>query len=169
MSSAVPVEAQVPESTEPQQASSTLSIVDDESIRSVVMGFERAWNTHDMELLATLFREDSEFINVVGMHWRGRDAVVKAHAIFHEIMFKDCRLKTDDIALRPLGADCALAVVTYTQDAFTTPGGQVMPETQTKLSYVFAKSAGEWKIAHGHNVRIDAEAAQHDPVNNSRE
>jgi uncharacterized protein (TIGR02246 family) len=134
----------------------------------MVMGFEKAWNTHDMKLLATLFREDAEFINVVGMHWRGRDAVVKAHAIFHEIMFQDCRLKTDAIALRRLGADCAIAVVTYTQDAFTTPGGQVMPKTQTKLSYVFAKAGGEWKIAHGQNVRIDAEAAPHDPVNSPR-
>ncbi len=168
LTSAVPVTAQTPKPTGQPQAASTLTKEDEEGVRKTVMGFEKAWNTHDMKLLATLFREDAEFINVVGMHWRGRDAVVKAHAIFHEIMFKDCRLKTEAVALRPLGADCAIAVVTYTQDSFTTPGGQVMPKTQTKLSYVLAKTGGDWKIAHGQNVRIDAEAAQSDPVNSPR-
>jgi ketosteroid isomerase-like protein len=55
--------------------------------------------------------------------------------------------------------------VTYTQDAFTTPSGQVMPKGQTRISYVFAKSANQWQVAHGHNVRIDAEAALSDPIN----
>ena len=168
LSSAVPLTAQTPKGTGHAQAASTLTKEDEEGVRKTVMGFEKAWNTHDMKLLATLFLEDAEFINVVGMHWRGRDAIVKAHAIFHEILFKDCRLKTDAITLRALGSNGAIAVVTYTQDAFTTPSGQVMPKTQTKLSYVLARSGGEWKIAHGQNVRIDAEAAQQDPVNSPR-
>ena len=159
-----------PANAQPPNAKTAVALTkeDEGGIRKIVSGYEQAWNTHDMKFLATLFREDVEFINVVGMHWRGRDAVVKAHAIFHEIMFKDCRLKTDAVELRPLGADSAIAVVTYTQDAFTTPSGQVMPKTQTKLSYVLARTAGEWKIAHGQHVRIDAEAARQDPVNSPR-
>jgi uncharacterized protein (TIGR02246 family) len=148
-----------------QAATVSLAAEDDRAIRKAVVGFEVAWNSHDMKALGGLFREDAEFINVVGMHWRGRADIVAAHAAFHETMFKDTRLTTDAITLRPIGADVAVAVVTYTQDSFTTPSGQVMPKTQTKLSYVFAKTAGEWKIAHGQNVRIDAEAVAHDPVN----
>jgi uncharacterized protein (TIGR02246 family) len=152
-----------------QPATVSLPAEDDRAIRKALAGYEAAWNSHDMKALGELFREDSEFINVVGMHWRGRADIVAAHAAFHETMFKDTRLKTDAIALRPLGTDVAIAVVTYTQDGFTTPSGQVMPKTQTKLSYVFAKTAGEWKIAHGQNVRIDAEAVAHDPVNRPRQ
>ncbi len=147
------------------KAVSALTKEDEEGIRKTVTGFEQAWNTHDMKLLASLFREDAEFINVVGMHWHGRDAIVKAHAIFHEIMFKDCRLKTDSIETRPLGKDSAIAVVTTTQDAFTTPSGQTMPKTQTKQTYVLAAGEGGWKFVHCQNVRVDAEAAKHDPVN----
>lgn len=137
-------------------------------MRKALASYEAAWNSHDMKALGKLFAEDAEFINVVGMHWRGRADIVAAHAAFHETMFKDTGLKTDAIALRPLSADVVIAVVTYTQDGFTTPSGQVMPKTQTKLSYVFVKTASEWKIAHGQNVRIDAEAVQHDPVNRPR-
>jgi hypothetical protein len=30
---------------------------------------------------------------------------------------------------------------------------------------VLAKGLDGWKIVHGHNVQVDAEAAKHDPVN----
>jgi uncharacterized protein (TIGR02246 family) len=152
---------------EKPKAASSLTKEDEEGIRNTVMGFEQAWNTHDMKLLASLFREDAEFINVVGMHWRGRDAIVKAHAVFHEIMFKDCRLKTDSIETRALGKDSAIAVVTTTQDAFTTPNGQLMPKGQTRLTYVLAAGTDGWKFVHCQNVRVDAEAVKNDPVNSS--
>jgi uncharacterized protein (TIGR02246 family) len=142
-----------------------LSKQDDQGIRKTVMGIEESWNTHDMKAFAKLLREDAEWINVVGMHWHGRDAVVKAHAIFHEIMFKDCRLKTDAMEIRGLGGGHAIAVVTTTQDSFTTPDGHVMPKGQTKQSYVLAKESDGWKIVHAENVRIDAEAVKSDPVN----
>lgn len=81
----------------------SLSAADDRAIRKALANYEAAWNSHDMKALGGLFREDAEFINVVGMHWRGRADIVAAHAAFHETMFKDCLLKTDAIALRPLG------------------------------------------------------------------
>lgn len=150
-------------SASPQPA--LLGKEDEQAIRKTVLAFEEVWNAHDMKRLAPLFRPDAEFINVVGMHWRGRDAIVAAHAAFHATMFKDCRLKTDSIEIRPLGDSVAIAVVVTTQDSFTTPSGQVMPKTQTKQSYVLAKGADGWQIAHAQNVRVDAEAAKNDPVN----
>jgi uncharacterized protein (TIGR02246 family) len=121
-----------------------------------------------MKALEPLFHEDAEFINVVGMHWRGRPAIVAAHVAFHATTFKNVGMKTDAVAIRPVGPGIAIAVVTQTQDTFTTPSGEVVPEHQNKLSYVFTKVAGEWKIAHAQNVRIDAAAVQHDPVNSPR-
>ena len=54
-------------------ATGELSKEDDRAVREVVAGFEKAWNAHDMKALAGLFREDAEWVNKVGMHWRGRD------------------------------------------------------------------------------------------------
>ncbi len=141
---------------------------DDQTIRKTVAGFEEAWNAHDMKALGKLFAEDAEFINVVGMHWRGRDAIVAAHAAFHETAFRDCRLKTDAVEVRSLGGGHAVAVATVTQDGYTTPAGQVVPKGQFRMTFVLSKTSDGWKIAHGHNVRVDADAAKHDPVNGRR-
>jgi uncharacterized protein (TIGR02246 family) len=161
-------DAQSIKSVSTTKATAPLSAEDDRAIRKALADYDAAWDSHDMKGLGELFCEDAEFINVVGMHWRGRTEIVKAHAAFHETMFKNVGIKTDAIALRPLSADFVIAVVTYTMDSSTTPSGQVVPKHQNKMSYVFAKTGGDWKIAHGQNVRIDADAAQHDPVNAAR-
>ena len=66
---------------------------DEKAIRKLVATNEAGWNSHDMKMLGFVFRDDAEFINVVGMHWRGKDAIVKAHAAFHETSFKECKIK----------------------------------------------------------------------------
>lgn len=166
LTSAPPAATQVPKPpTQPAYVAASLPKEDEQGIRKTVMGIEESWNAHDMKAFANLLREDAHWVNVVGMHWRGRDAVVKAHAIYHEIMFQNCKLKTDSIEARPLGSDYAIAVVTTTQDAFTTPDGNVMPKGQTRMSLVLARSSDGWKIVHAENVRVDAEAVKNDPVN----
>jgi uncharacterized protein (TIGR02246 family) len=121
-----------------------------------------------MKAFSQLLREDAEWVNVVGMHWRGRDAVVAATAAFHQTMFKNHRMKTDSVETRSLGAGCAIAVATITVDGFTTPDGHVMPKAQNRETFVLVKGPDGWKIAHGHNTVVDANAAQHDPVNATR-
>jgi uncharacterized protein (TIGR02246 family) len=145
-----------------------LPAADDAAVRKVLADYDVAWNTHNMKMLEQIIREDAQFINVVGMHWRGRADIIAAHAAFHATFFKDVGMKTDEIDLRPLGADVVIAVVTQTQDTFTPPSGGVVQKHQNKLSYVFTKAGGEWRIAHGQNVRIDAEAAKHNPVNSPK-
>ncbi len=137
---------------------------DQKSIRELISTFETGWNTHDMAAIGSIFRDDAEFINVVGMHWRGKNAIVKSHTVYHEIMFKNCKLHSDDIQIRFPASATAIAVWTVTQDAFKTPSGDVAPKTQTHLTLVLTKGDDGWRVVHGHNTRIDAEAAKFDPV-----
>lgn len=142
-----------------------LSAADDKAVRKVVAGFENAWNTHDMRAFGKLLREDAEWVNIVGMHWRGRTAVVAATTAFHETIFKNTGMKVDAVQTRSLGDGYAIAVATITQDGFTTPSGEVRPKAQDRETFVLVKGPDGWKIAHGHNTVIDANAAKHDPVN----
>ena len=98
------------------------------------------------------------------MHWRGKDAIVKAHTVYHEIMFKECKLHSDNIQIGFPAAAMAIAVWTVTQDEFTTSSGNVGPKTQTRLTFVVTKGDNGWQVVHGHNTRIDAEATRFDPV-----
>jgi uncharacterized protein (TIGR02246 family) len=147
------------------QSGEKLPAEDEKAIRKLVATNEAGWNNHDMQALGSIFRDDAEFINVVGMHWRGKDAIVKAHAAYHETMFKDCKLHTDDLSIRPLGPNHAIGVWVMTQDAFTTPGGSVVPKHQNRMTLVFAKDAkAGWQVVQGQNTPIDAQAAQFDPA-----
>lgn len=101
----------------------------------------------------------------MGMHWRGRVAIVKAHAILDKLMFKDTKVKTDAIETRAISPDVAAAVVTESIDGYTTPSGQAVPPGQVRLNYIMTKGPDGWKIAHTANIQINAEAAKNDPVN----
>ncbi|MCC6797529.1 MAG: SgcJ/EcaC family oxidoreductase [Candidatus Hydrogenedentes bacterium] len=144
--------------------SSRLSKADEDAVRAVVMGIEQTWNSHDMDAMGKLFRDDAEFINVVGMDWHGRNAIMVAHSAYHNTMFKNHNIKTDTIETRSIADGCAIAVVTTTNDSFKTPDGNVVPKRQNRQTYVLTKRADGWKIVHAHNVPVDAMAAQHDPA-----
>lgn len=60
--------------------------VEVEQVRSVVESFAGTWNRHDMEALAGLFTEDAQFVNAVGLWWRGRDEIRDAHVFTHRTL-----------------------------------------------------------------------------------
>jgi uncharacterized protein (TIGR02246 family) len=151
-----------------KRAANQLSKEDDEAVRKIVAGFEEAWNKHDMKALATLFREDAEWVNKVGMHWRGRDEIMVAHAAFHETIFKNHSYRTDAVETRAIAPGVAVAVATETFEGFKAPDGRDWPKSRNRLSYVLVKGTDGWKIAHGQNAEIDEVAAKHDPVQNHR-
>ncbi|MDX8450453.1 SgcJ/EcaC family oxidoreductase [Mesorhizobium captivum] len=55
--------------------------------------FADAWNRHDMDDFAALFAEGANFVNVVGMWWKNRTEIERAHRATHETMFRDSRLE----------------------------------------------------------------------------
>jgi uncharacterized protein (TIGR02246 family) len=151
-----------------QAATNQLSKDDDQAVRKIVAGFEEAWNTHDMKKLANLFREDAEWVNKVGMHWRGRDEIMVAHTAYHETFFKNHSCRTDAVETRSIAPGVAVAVVTLTCEGFKAPDGRDWPKARNRLTYVLLRGTDGWKIAHGQNSEIDEVAAKHDPVQNGR-
>ncbi len=143
----------------------TIATEEEPAIRKAIAGIEEAWNTHDMKAYGALLAEDVHWVNVVGMHWRGHKAVMDAHIAFHDTSFKNHKIKTDNVEIRSLGSGVAIAVVTTTNDEFTTPGGSKVPKRQNRQTYVLRRSSETWKIAHCHNVPVDPHAAKFDPVN----
>ena len=69
-------------------------------VTNVVKAFAECWNRHDMNAFAELFAPDAEFVNVVGLWWKGREEIKKAHEVTHATMFKNSRLSLAEIAVR---------------------------------------------------------------------
>jgi len=160
--------AQAPQQEAGRHAANELSRADDQAVRKIVAGYEEAWNAHDMKALAKLFRKDAEWVNKVGMHWRGRDEIMIAHTAFHQTIFKNHTYRTDAVETRSVAPGVAVAVATETFDGFTAPDGRVWPKARNRLTYVLVKGPDGWKIAHGQNAEVDEVAASHDPVKNNR-
>jgi uncharacterized protein (TIGR02246 family) len=148
-------------------SSNTLAVdaSDETNIRAVATAYADAWNHHDMKTLAELFTDDAEWVNIVGMHWRSKANVIKAHDVFHRTIFQKMEIGVIDLEIRSIAPDVATAVIALRAGAFTTPDGKQQNETLDRLSLILVNRSGAWRIAHGHNTVVDPTAVPFDPVN----
>jgi uncharacterized protein (TIGR02246 family) len=57
-------------------------------VKAVLDRWEAAWNAADMSAMWQLATDDIHWVNVVGMHWRGKAEVQKAHQVYFDLLFK---------------------------------------------------------------------------------
>ena len=136
---------------------------DEDAIRAVANGYCGAWNRHDMEALSELFSEDAQWINIVGMHWPGRTAVVAGHDAYHRTFFRATGIEIADAQVAEIAPGAATAVILLTVGPFTPPDGVPRPGSDNRLSLVLTKRSGRWRITHGHNTVVDKGAQCFDP------
>jgi uncharacterized protein (TIGR02246 family) len=140
------------------------NIADEDAVRDVAHRYCDAWNKHDMTALAELFDADAQWINIVGMHWRGKAAAVAGHEAYHRTFFRATEVEMADVRITGIAPGVAAAVLLLKVGPFTPPDGIARPESQDRLSLIVAKRSGRWLIAHGHNTVIDPGAQRFDPV-----
>lgn len=146
-------------------AAPPLSAQDQAAIGAIVRAVPEALNHKDMKAYAELFDDDADWINVVGMHWRGKANVVKAHTIYLKTLFSKGGMSTAQMSIRAVTADVAIAVVTENDKGGVLPDGSKAPPGSGRLTYVLVKRNGTWKITHGHNTGINFAAQRFDPIN----
>lgn len=123
-------------------------------VTKVVHAFAECWNRHDMNAFAELFAPDAEFVNVVGLWWRGRDEIKKAHEFTHATMFKNSRLTITDVSVRFPVAGIAVARSRWVLEGHVSPEGAPLPPRSGILLSVLARSSGAWPIIDAQNTDI---------------
>lgn len=142
-----------------------LSTEDAQAIQKTVAGITDAWNRNDMQTYASFLTGDCEWINIVGMHWRGKAAVMKAHTVYLSTMFLGVQQETLESDFTEIAPNVALVVLTIKMGDFTTPDGRLEKDMHDRMSYVLLKQAdGSWLIRVAHNTTIHPVAARHDPT-----
>ena len=131
---------------------------------TLARAFVDAWNAHDMTAMAALFTPDAEWVNVVGMYWKGRDQIMFAQRAFHEGMFSRNHQELKAVQTRMLSPDIAVVMLDCLQDAYQTPSGHAMPQALDRLSLTVVRQPNGWRISHGQNTIVDANAASSNPV-----
>lgn len=145
----------------PTQHSFTKAVED--GVLKTVKGMEDTWNQHDMKGYADLLTEDCQWVNVVGMFWNGKPAVVKAHTAFHQTIFKNVSYFVEEANLREIAPHTVATVLRLRMQEYTTPDGKKVPEHQTHLSLILVDKQGKWLISFAQNTPIDVNAARFDP------
>ena len=134
-------------------------------VKAVLGQWEAAWNASDMNAMWQLATDDVHWVNVVGMLWRGKTEVQKAHQAYFDLLFKDRSCKLEAIeSIEPLPGGAFVAVVRWSMGGFRRPTGQMRPPGKDRMSLVLVPRGEGLAIAHGANVPIDEEAEAHNPI-----
>ncbi len=78
-------------------------------IHDIVRQLERAWNDGDSQHYAVVFAADADFINILGMHYKGRSTIEAGHREIFDTIYKDSRSNYSVEDIRLLGEDVAIA------------------------------------------------------------
>jgi uncharacterized protein (TIGR02246 family) len=151
-------------------SASAVSAEDAAAICAIIHRQVDAWNRHDMNAFVADMMPDVDFINVVSMHWKGRDTVLRGHAVAHQGMFAKSRLlPPEQSEMRQIAPNVVVEThINRLEGVALRPDGRPYPDDGNLITIVFVKSREGWRIAHEHNGHIDKQAAAYDPAKNPR-
>jgi uncharacterized protein (TIGR02246 family) len=145
-------------------AQSPILANDAAEIHAALGGIQSAWNHHDMTAFVSYMTDDVEWVNIVGMCWRGKAQVFLAHGRTHRTTFKDRQWHdAETTELRLVAPGVVIVTQAIPMDGFSSPNGSPTPPNRNMLTLVFVHRDGRWLVAEGHNTVIDPQAAAHDP------
>jgi uncharacterized protein (TIGR02246 family) len=122
------------------------------AIREVVAHWDSAWNQHDMQAMATLLTEDADFVNVAGLHWKGRRQIESEHAQRHRTNLKNSISVTRDVHIQLLSTRYALVHVDWGISGDTDFDGTPRKPREGVFTWLMEKQNGSWLIRAAQNT-----------------
>jgi uncharacterized protein (TIGR02246 family) len=123
----------------------------EEVASEIAGGFATAWNRHDMEALGRLFHGDAGFVNIVGVHMRGRESIQAGHGAVHAGAYRNSSLGAEVEDAREIRVDVIVAHVHCLLQGDERAPGQTR---HSRMTLVIEQRAAEWRIVAAHNTAI---------------
>jgi uncharacterized protein (TIGR02246 family) len=124
-------------------------------IATVIHALSESWNRHDMKAYGAQFAKDADFVNVIGMHWRGQAEIEARHVAVHRTIFRNSKLRTLEHSVRFLAPGIAVAHVLWEMTGHEAVPGMNMPEVRLGiLTLVLQEEGDRWTIAASQNTDI---------------
>jgi uncharacterized protein (TIGR02246 family) len=138
---------------------------DKKAIDSQVNRMVADWNTHEFKNMDAYVTEDVDWVNIVGMWWKGKSEVKNSHQTGFDYFFKGVPFTRNSLDIRLLTADVAIAHLVCHVGSLFPPDGidrvtNRTPETDNLLTLVYVKKNGTWLLSSGQNTRIDPRATK---------
>jgi uncharacterized protein (TIGR02246 family) len=90
------------------QATEKYRADDVQALNNVAQEWERSWNSHDMNALATLFANDVDFVTKSGTWFKGKEATMNHHKQNHATVFKNSTWTRDNVEIKYVKPDLAI-------------------------------------------------------------
>jgi uncharacterized protein (TIGR02246 family) len=137
---------------------------DQKAIEAQIDAFFYSWDKHDFSDMKNYIAEDCDFVNIVGMHWEGREEIQHAHQTFHDQVFKNTPMEKRAFSIRFLKPDVAIGHLLWHIGAFDAPDGSIRGNNDDLATIVFVKRNGKWMITAMENVEVSEQAKPFDPM-----
>jgi uncharacterized protein (TIGR02246 family) len=121
---------------------------------AVGTAFVDDWNRHDMKSFGSLFVDDAQFVNVIGLWWHGRAEIQKEHEALHATRMRTSHLVARDTLVHLLGPDVAVVLMRWQLTGDTGIDGVTLPMRRGVMSLVTLRVGGSWRIASAQNTDI---------------
>lgn len=132
-----------------------------QSPEDIVPAVVHCWNRRDAEGFAALFAEDADFVNVVGLWWRKRRDIARAHAYGFERIFPYAHMDVLEQRIRPLGATHCVLHLKWHLSGQITPEGEAAGVRQGIFVLVVEQKDAGWQIVAAQNTDIIRGAETH--------
>ena len=129
--------------------------------------FAERWNEGDAAGLAVLFAEDADFVNVVGLWWRKRRDIERAHAYAFARYFRDAKLALEEVKVRFLGDAVAAVHAKWLMTGQINPGRAEGAPRGGVVLFVAEKTGEGWRAVACQNTDI-APGAETNMVENGK-
>ena len=136
------------------QNSKTYEEADLKSLNNLVSRWERYWNSHNMDSMGTLLRDDVDFVNVAGQWLKGKRETIAVHKERHLVVFKTSIWKTDSASIKYVKADLAIIHMGWGITGDVDPDGKPRTPRHGIFTWVVTKENNQWLILAVHNVNI---------------
>jgi uncharacterized protein (TIGR02246 family) len=126
---------------------------DDAAIHSMIKAQESAFNTHDAAAYGQFLEGDADMVTSLGWWVKGRDAYVQKLGEAFAGPLGRAHVHADEVTIRALGPDLALAHIKWTDTAARKDGEAIESQVLHK------QADGRWLIAAAQETDVKPERA----------
>jgi uncharacterized protein (TIGR02246 family) len=119
---------------------------DDDAIRAFETAQEAAWNAHDAHAYVQFFAPDADIILFSGWWWKSRDEAERKLTDAFAVVFAESRLHIDEVSIKSLSPDMALAHVRWSMTGARKLDGAANGATQGISTQLLRRSDGRWLV-----------------------
>ncbi len=117
--------------------------------------FVEFWNQRRADALSMLFKEDADFVNVVGLWWNNRKDIFKAHDYGLKVIFNNSSLSVIHIKTKLISGNFAVVHAKLKLEGQSSVKGIEAGKRKNILSFVVTKDEkGLWKAVSAQNTDI---------------